>query len=90
MGFSFYATRKTRFRMLTGKEQVEQDIPDRRADIQNGRFAEEFILENQAGTPKLKAMRRLGREHPIEAVGERLRDMMPWIKANKIVDKSKN
>ena len=38
----------------------------------------------------MKAMRRLGDEHQIEAVGERLRDMMPWIKANKLVDKSKN
>jgi ketol-acid reductoisomerase len=59
-------------------------------EIQTGEFAKEFITENQANAPKLKAMRRLGREHPIETVGERLRDMMPWIKANKIVDKSKN
>jgi len=60
------------------------------SEIQSGEFAKEFILENQAGAPKLKAMRRLGREHPIEVVGEKLRDMMPWIKANKIVDKTKN
>ncbi|HHC73206.1 MAG TPA: ketol-acid reductoisomerase, partial [Thiotrichales bacterium] len=59
-------------------------------EIQNGEFAREFILENQAGAPTLKAKRRLGREHPIEQVGEKLRDMMPWIKANKIVDKSRN
>jgi len=38
----------------------------------------------------LKAKRRIAREHPIEQVGEKLREMMPWIKANKLVDKSKN
>jgi ketol-acid reductoisomerase len=59
-------------------------------EIQNGEFAREFILENQAGAATLKAKRRLGREHPIETVGAKLRDMMPWIKANKIVDRSKN
>jgi ketol-acid reductoisomerase len=58
--------------------------------IQNGEFAREFILENQAGAPTLKALRRLGREHPIEQVGARLREMMPWIKENKLVDQSKN
>ena len=59
-------------------------------EIQNGEFAREFILENQAGAATLKAKRRIGREHQIEEVGERLRSMMPWIKANKIVDKSRN
>ena len=59
-------------------------------EIQGGEFAREFILENQAGAAKLKAMRRLGRQHQIEVVGEKLRDMMPWIKANKIVDRNKN
>ena len=60
------------------------------AEIQNGEFAREFILENQAGAATLKAKRRLGREHPIEQVGERLRGMMSWISANKIVDKQVN
>jgi ketol-acid reductoisomerase len=59
-------------------------------EIQSGEFAKEFILENQAGAPKMKALRRLGEEHQIEAVGERLREMMPWIKASKLVDKAKN
>ena len=59
-------------------------------EIQTGEFAREFILENEAGAPVLKARRRIGREHPIEAVGEKLRDMMPWIKASRIVDKTKN
>ena len=59
-------------------------------EIQSGEFAKEFILENQAGAASLKAKRRLGRQHAIEEVGARLRNMMPWIKANKIVDKEKN
>ncbi|QGU32049.1 ketol-acid reductoisomerase [Thermochromatium tepidum ATCC 43061] len=59
-------------------------------EIQTGQFAREFIAENQAGAPVLKAMRRLGAAHPIEQVGERLREMMPWIREKKLVDKSRN
>jgi len=59
-------------------------------EIQNGEFAREFILENNAGQATLKAKRRLGREHQIEEVGGQLRSMMSWISDNKIVDKSKN
>ncbi|MEQ8653384.1 MAG: ketol-acid reductoisomerase [Kiloniellales bacterium] len=59
-------------------------------DIQSGRFTRDWVLENKAGTPSFKAMRRRSAEHPIEEVGERLRGMMPWIAANKLVDKEKN
>ena len=59
-------------------------------EIQSGEFAREFILENQGGAATLKAKRRIGREHPIEIVGEKLRSMMPWIKASRIVDKTRN
>ena len=59
-------------------------------EIQCGQFAREWIMENQTGTATLRAMRRRGRDHPIEEVGERLRSMMPWIKQNKLVDKTKN
>ena len=59
-------------------------------EIQTGQFAKEFILENQSGAASMKAMRRISREHPIEVVGEQLRSMMPWIKANKLVDQDKN
>ena len=59
-------------------------------DIQTGEYAKSFILENKAGAPTLMARRRLTAEHPIEVVGEQLRAMMPWIKANKLVDKSRN
>jgi len=60
------------------------------AEIQNGDFAKEFILENQSGAPTMKALRRISREHSVEIVGKRLRDMMPWIRENKLVDESKN
>ncbi len=60
------------------------------AEVQSGQFAKEFILENQAGTPMMKALRRTSAEHPIEKVGAQLRGMMPWIGQNKLVDKSKN
>ena len=59
-------------------------------DIQTGEYAKSFILENRAGAPTLLSRRRLTAEHDIEVVGEKLRAMMPWIKANKLVDKSRN
>jgi ketol-acid reductoisomerase len=60
------------------------------ADIQSGRFTSKWIQECRAGQPEFKATRRLADEHPIEEVGEKLRAMMPWIKAGALVDKSKN
>ena len=60
------------------------------AEIQNGEFAREFIQENQSGAAVLKARRRKSREHNIEIVGQKLRSMMPWIKANQLVDQAKN
>jgi ketol-acid reductoisomerase len=59
-------------------------------EIQSGQFAKEFIDEMHSGAKNLEALRKKGREHQIEEVGAELRSMMPWIKANKIVDKSKN
>ncbi|WP_297812156.1 ketol-acid reductoisomerase [uncultured Methylophaga sp.] len=57
-------------------------------NIQEGKYAKQFIQEGQANYPEMTAMRRLNAEHPIEQTGEKLRAMMPWIQ--KIVDKSKN
>ncbi|NNE21278.1 MAG: ketol-acid reductoisomerase [Rhizobiales bacterium] len=59
-------------------------------DIQTGAFTSEWIRECKAGQPKFKATRRMNDAHEIEDVGERLRAMMPWISANKLVDKDKN
>ncbi|MBU6373324.1 MAG: ketol-acid reductoisomerase [Alphaproteobacteria bacterium] len=59
-------------------------------DIQSGRFARDWMLENKVGQPSFKARRRMAAEHPIEEVGGRLRAMMPWIAKNKLVDKDRN
>ena len=59
-------------------------------DIQSGRFAREWMLENRVDQTSFKAIRRRAAAHPIEEVGARLRAMMPWIAANKLVDKTKN
>lgn len=55
--------------------------------IQSGEFAREFIEDSKAGAPKLKAWRQKGAEHQLEKVGADLRNMMPWIAKNKLVDK---
>lgn len=59
-------------------------------DIQEGRFAKDFILERKAGYARMNAERKNLNAHKIEKVGGRLRAMMPWISANKLVDKEKN
>ncbi|CBL43930.1 Ketol-acid reductoisomerase [gamma proteobacterium HdN1] len=59
-------------------------------EIQTGEYAREFVLENLAGAATLKAKRRISEEHLIEEVGGKLRAMMPWIQAKKLVDRSKN
>jgi ketol-acid reductoisomerase len=71
-------------------EQTKNEMRRILKEIQGGAYAQEFLLENRTGAVKLNAMRRMGREHQIEVVGERLREMMPWIKANRLVDKSRN
>ena len=58
--------------------------------IQTGEYAKMFIQEGKTNYPSMTARRRLNAEHPIEKVGGQLRAMMPWIKANKLVDQSKN
>lgn len=60
------------------------------ADIQEGRFVNDFMLDNKVGQIKLKAARAKGAAHQIEEVGANLRAMMPWLKENQKVDKSKN
>jgi ketol-acid reductoisomerase len=60
------------------------------ADIQEGRFVRDWMLEVGAGKPTFNAIRRKNAEHPIEEVGARLRAMMPWIAKNKLVDQARN
>ncbi|SCA55650.1 acetohydroxy acid isomeroreductase and 2-dehydropantoate 2-reductase [Candidatus Terasakiella magnetica] len=69
---------------------VKERMKDVLTDIQNGKFVRDFMLENQVGQPFLKARRAQGAAHPIEETGEQLRGMMPWIKANQLVDKERN
>jgi ketol-acid reductoisomerase len=71
-------------------DEVKAEMKRILADIQSGRFARDWVLENNAGQPSFKAMRRTHATHEIEAVGEKLRAMMPWIGANRLVDKSRN
>ena len=71
-------------------EETKKEMKRVLTDIQTGKFAKDFVLENQAGQPVLKARRRIDSEHQIEQVGAKLRAMMPWISKNKLVDKTKN
>lgn len=68
------------------KEEMKRIL----ADIQSGRFVKDFVLDNRAGQPELKAARKAAEAHPIEETGAQLRAMMPWIAANQLVDKDKN
>ena len=59
-------------------------------DIQTGKFTSDWMQEYKAGASRFKGIRRMNDSHQIEQVGEKLRGMMPWIGANKLVDKAKN
>ena len=83
-----YGDYKTGPRVITPETKAEMKRV--LEDIQTGRFTRDWMLECKAGQPSFKATRRLEAEHDIEQVGERLRGMMPWIKKNQLVDKSKN
>ena len=71
-------------------EQSRAAMKECLANIQNGAYAKRFILEGQANYPEMTAWRRNNAAHQIEVVGAKLRSMMPWIAANKLVDHSKN
>ena len=71
-------------------DETKQEMKRILEEIQTGNFAREFVTENQAGAPSIKAMRRLSQAHPIEEVGEKLRGMMPWITKDALVDRDKN
>ena len=79
---------------LTGPKIITPEVKNAMraalARIQSGEYARDFVLENRAGAPTLLARRRMTAEHQIERVGAKLREMMPWIKRNRLVDTSKN
>ena len=60
-------------------EETRKEMKKILAEIQSGEFAREWILENQAGRPVYKALKRHGEEHQIEVVGKKLRSMMSWL-----------
>ena len=71
-------------------EESRQAMREALANIQDGTYARQFLSEGNSGYPIMTRKRKENAEHGIEVVGEKLRAMMPWIAANKIVDKSKN
>jgi len=71
-------------------EETKWEMKKVLEDIQSGRFVKNFVLDNRAGQPELKAARKAAAAHPIEQTGAQLRAMMPWIGANKLVDQTKN
>jgi ketol-acid reductoisomerase len=79
----------TRGKKVIGPE-VRQAMSKILADIQSGKFADEWITEHRAGQPHFKELRKEAANHPLEKVGEKLRSMMPWLGQNRLVDKSRN
>ncbi len=71
-------------------DETKKEMKRILGEIQNGNFAREWMLENKVNRPVFTALNRQGDDHPIEAIGDKLRQMMPWLKKGKIVDKSKN
>ena len=83
-----YGDIKTGPRIITAETKAEMKRV--LEDIQAGRFVKDFVLDNRAGQPELKASRKAAAAHQIEQVGGELRAMMPWIAKNQLVDKAKN
>jgi len=71
-------------------DETKKEMKKILREIQTGEFAKEWMLENKANKPVFTALTRMGKEHQIEAVGAKLREMMPWLKKTKIVDKERN
>jgi ketol-acid reductoisomerase len=80
--------------MTRGKRLVTDDtrkaMKQILADIQSGKFADEWITEYRCGMPHFRELRREAEKHPIEDVGARLRGLMPWLKSERLVDRSRN
>jgi ketol-acid reductoisomerase len=79
---------------VSGPKVIDEGTRQRMREIlgriQSGEYAKEFVLENRAGAPMLLSRRRMTAELEIEKVGGKLRDMMPWIRKNRLVDTSRN
>lgn len=79
---------------VTGKKVINDEsreaMREALKNIQNGEYAKQFIIEGATNYPSMTANRRNNAAHEIEQVGGKLREMMPWITANALVDKTKN
>ncbi len=75
-------------RVITG--ETKKTMKRILSEIQTGRFAREWVLENQANRPVYNALLKNGADHPIEEVGQKLRGMMPWLQKDQLVDQNKN
>jgi ketol-acid reductoisomerase len=62
---------------------VKAEMKEILNEIQDGRFAAEWIKENEIGRPRYRELKEAGRAHPIETVGAKLRDLMPFVSAGK-------
>ncbi len=79
----------TRGKKIIGPE-VRAAMKQVLADIQSGKFADEWVTEYRCGMPHFNELRKEAEGHPIEKVGAELRGMMPWLASNRLVDKSRN
>lgn len=79
----------TRGRRIVG-EGTRKVMKEILADIQSGKFADEWMAEHRSGSARFDELRQASRSHPIEKVGEQLRSMMPWLAEDRLVDKSRN
>jgi ketol-acid reductoisomerase len=79
----------TRGKRVVGRETREV-MKQLLADIQSGKFANEWIDEYRAGLPHFRELRKEAEHHPIEEVGRKLRSFMPWLASERLVDRSKN
>ncbi len=79
----------TRGRRIVG-EGARKVMKEILAEIQSGKFADEWMAEHRSGSARFNELRQMSRSHPIEKVGEQLRSMMPWLAEGRLVDKSRN
>ncbi len=79
----------TRGRRVIGPE-ARKAMQALLADIQSGKFADEWVTEYRCGVPHFRELRQEASKHPVEEVGTRLRALMPWLATDRLVDRSRN
>jgi len=79
----------TRGKRVIGPE-ARKAMKEILAEIQSGKFADEWITEYKCGLPHFRELQKEGENHPIEEVGAKLRGLMPWLQTDRLVDRSRN